>query len=205
VLAIAAAAAGAGLAWLGINLARTAGAPYIPRAGEIVLGGRTLAALVSVTCASALSFGLIPAIHGAGGPVTEGLRTLGRSATANRAVARLRGFLVACQFAVATPLLVVAGLLLVSLHHLGRVDLGLDTHDVLTGAILLPAPQYRDDANVVTLWERLKTQVAALPGVTGVAFTDSRPPDDANNQNNFDLEEAPTRPGGSQPVTTWVD
>ena len=44
-----------------------------------------------------------------------------------------------------------------------------------------------------------------MPGVTAVAFTDSRPPDDAGNQNNFDLEDTPTRPGQSQPVTTWVD
>jgi putative ABC transport system permease protein len=38
-----------------------------------------------------------------------------------------------------------------------------------------------------------------------VAFTDGRPPDDAGNQNNFDLEASPARAGQSQPVTTWVD
>jgi putative ABC transport system permease protein len=161
--------------------------------------------LLSATVASALLFGLIPALHGSGGPVNEGLGTLGRSATANRAVRRVRGVLVACQFAVATPLLVVAGLLLVSLHHLGRVDLGFDTRNIMTGAILLPAAQYKDDAGVLTLWERLKREVAVLPGVLGVAFSDSRPPDDAWDQNNFDLEAFPARPGQSQPVTTWVE
>jgi putative ABC transport system permease protein len=205
VLAVAAAALGLLLAWIGIGLARTAGAPYIPRAAEIAFGGRTLFVLIGVTLCSALMFGLIPAVHGAGGPVSDGLRSLGRSSTGSLGVRRLRGVLVGCQFAVATPLLVVAGLLVVSLARLGRVDLGFDTHNVLTGAILLPAAQYGDDAKVVTLWERLKTQVAALPGVTGVAFTDSRPPDDAGNQNNFDLEASPAQSGQSQPVTTWVD
>src|SRR3954467_5680124 len=81
-----AAGCGVGLACIGISLARTAGAPYIPRAQEIVLGGRTLAVLVSVTLFSTLLFGLIPAIHGAGGPVDEGLRTVGRSSTGNRTV-----------------------------------------------------------------------------------------------------------------------
>ncbi len=205
VLAVAAAVTGVALAWLGIGMARTAGAPYIPRAAEIVLGGRTLLVLLAVTVGSGVLFGLIPAIHGAGGPLDESLRAVGRASTGNRAVRRLRGVLVSLQFAIATPLLVVAGLLLVSLHHLSRVDLGFDTHNVLTGAILLPAAQYRDDAKVVTLWDRLRTSAAAIPGVTGVAFVDSRPPDDAGNQNNFDLEDYAARPGQSQPVTTWVD
>src|SRR4051794_30942926 len=205
VLALAAAALGVGLAWAGVNVARTTGAFSIPRADEIVLGGRTLLMLGGLTACSILLFGLIPAVHGAGGPLNESLRSLGRSSTGNRAVRRLRAVLVACQFAVATPLLVVAGLLLVSLNHLARVDLGFDTHNLLTGAILLPAAQYGDDAKVLTMWERLRTQVAALPGVTGVAFTDGRPPDDASNQNNFDLEASPATAGHSQPVTTWVD
>jgi predicted permease len=204
VLAVAAAALGLAIAWIGISLARTAGAAYIPRAEEIVLGGRTLMVLAGVTLFSGLLFGLIPAAHGAGGPVGEGLRSVGRSATGSVAVRRLRGVLVASQFAIATPLLVIAGLLIISLLRLGRVDLGFDTHNVLTGAVMLPASQYRDDGKVLTFWERLRADVAAVPGVTGVAYTDSRPPEDAGNQNNFELEDFPSG-SGNQPVTTWVD
>src|SRR5262249_54807544 len=69
VLAATAAALGLGLAWAGVSIARTAGAPYIPRAEEIVLGGRTLMLLAGVTLLSGLLFGLIPAVHGAGGSV----------------------------------------------------------------------------------------------------------------------------------------
>jgi predicted permease len=205
VLAIVAAALGVGLAWAGISLARTAGAPYIPRAAEIVLGGRTLLVLAAVTIVSGLLFGMIPAIHGAGGPVDEGLRSLGRSSTGSRAVRRLRGVLVGCQFAVATPLLVIAALLIASLNNLARVDLGFDTRNILTGAVMLPAAQYRDDAKVLTMWERLRTEVSRLPGVTAVAFSNSRPPNDANDHNNFDLEDMPAGPGRPQAVTAWID
>jgi len=38
-----------------------------------------------------------------------------------------------------------------------------------------------------------------------MAYADARPPSDAGNQNNFDLEQVPAGPGRSQPVTTWVD
>ena len=109
----------------------------------------------------------------------------------------------ASQFAIATPLLVVAGLLLVSLNELRRVDLGFDTRNVLTGAIQLPAAQYPESASVV-FWDELKRRVETLPGVSAVAFADGRPPDDASDFNNFDLEDQPTPSGQSQPVTPWL-
>ena len=202
VLAVLASTLGVALAWLGTSLARTAGAAYSPRAAEIAIGGRTLAVLAGVTIASALLFGLVPAIHGAGGPLDEGLRSGGRSSTGAVAARRLRSVLVGSQFAVAMPLLVIAGLLIASLQNLGRVDLGFDTRNVLTGAVMLPQAQYSEDAKVLTFWERLRAEVARLPGVTGVTFVDSRPPSEAGNQNNFDLEDFPSSPGQ---VTTWVD
>ena len=202
-LAIGAAAVGLSIAWGGIRLLQTAGANYVPRAQEIGLDGSVLWLLAAVTIASGVLFGAVPALYGAGGPVEESLRSMGRSATGSRAVRRLRRGLVASQFAIATPLLVGAGLLLVSLNELRRVDLGFDTRNMLTGAIQLPAAQYADSASIV-FWDELKRRVAALPGVSAVAFADGRPPDDVSDFNNFDLEDQPTPAGQSQPVTPWV-
>ena len=202
-LAIGAAAVGLSIAWGGIRLLQTAGANYLPRTQEIGLDGPVLWLLAAVTIASGVLFGAVPALYGAGGPVEESLRSMGRSATGSRAVRRLRRGLVASQFAIATPLLVGAGLLLVSLNELRRVDLGFDTRNMLTGAIQLPAAQYPENASIV-FWDELKRRVAALPGVSAVAFADGRPPDDVSDFNNFDLEDQPTPPGQSQPVTPWV-
>ena len=128
---------------------------------------------------------------------------MGRSATGSVAVRRLRRILVASQFAIAMPLLIVAGLLFASLNQLGRVDLGFETHDLLSGSIQLPATQY-DQGQMRTFWNELQRRIEILPGVSDIAFTDGRPPDDVDNFNNFDLEEAPTPSGKSQPVTAWV-
>jgi putative ABC transport system permease protein len=204
VLSVAAAGLGIGLAWLGMSLARTAGAPYIPRAQEIVLGGRTLLVLAAVTLFSGLLFGMIPAMHGAGGTVDEGLRSSGRSSTGTRAVRRLRGVLVGAQFAVATPLLVVAGLLIASLNNLVRVDVGFDTRNVLTGAVTLPASQYPDAAKILNFWERLRTGVTRLPAVTAVAFTTGRPPAEAGEHNDFVLEDTGAGSGDGRGVAAWV-
>ena len=176
-LAIGAAAVGLSIAWGGIRLLQTAGANYFPRTQEIGLDGPVLWLLAAVTIASGVLFGAVPALYGAGGPVDESLRSMGRSATGSLAVRRLRRGLVASQFAIATPLLVVAGLLLVSLNELRRVDLGFDTRNMLTGAIQLPAAQYPENASVV-FWDELKRRVEALPGVSAVAFADGRPPDE---------------------------
>ena len=149
-------------------------------------------------------FGLVPAVHGTGGPVDESLRSLGRSSTGSRGVQRLRRALVGSQFAIATPLLVVAGLLLVSLNALKQVDLGFDSRNLLTGSMRLPAATYSEPARIKTFYDELKRRVEALPGAGTVAFSDSRPPNGVNNFNNFDLEEFPTPPGQSQPATPWV-
>jgi hypothetical protein len=196
-------AVGLTLAWGGVRLLQTAGATYFPRTQEMALAGPVLLLLAAVTLASAVLFGLVPSLHGTGGPVDESLRSMGRSATGSLAVRRLRRALVASQFAIATPLLVVAGLLLVSLNELRRVDLGFDTRNVLTGAIQLPAAQYQEEARVTVFWDELKRRVERLPGVSAVAFADGRPPDDVGNFNNFDLEDH----GRLRPVTgpsPWV-
>ncbi|HMF97337.1 MAG TPA: ABC transporter permease [Vicinamibacterales bacterium] len=203
-LAAGASVVGVAIARAGVGLVRDFGAAYFPRSSEIALDGPVLWLLVSLTAASALLFGLVPAVHGSGGPVEDTLRASGRSTTGGIGARRLRRALVAAQFAIATPLLVVAGLLLASLNELGRVDLGFDTRNLVSGSIQLPATQYADAGHITSFWDELQRRLAALPGVDGVTFADSRPPTDVNNYNNFDLEDFPAAAGQSQPVTPWI-
>jgi putative ABC transport system permease protein len=204
-LAIGAAGVGIAVGWAGIQLVRELGPAYVPRTQEISVDRSVRWLVVALTSASALLFGLVPAVHGTGGSLDESLRSMGsRSSTGSVTVRRLRHLLVGSQFAIATPLLVVAGLLLASLNELGRVDLGFDSRNILTGSIVLPSAQYPQAGQVAAFWDELQRRVETLPGVSGVAFADGRPPNDVNNFNNFDLEDALTPPGQSQPVTPWV-
>jgi putative ABC transport system permease protein len=116
----------------------------------------------------------------------------------------MRRILVGAQFAIATPLLIVAGLLLGSLNQLRQVDLGYDTQQLLIGSIRLPATQYTEAPRMEGFWDELKLRIEAMPSVTSVAFADGLPPNQVGDHNNFDLEDHPTPPGGSQPVTPWV-
>jgi putative ABC transport system permease protein len=202
-LAVAAAGVGLSLAAAGIRLLQNFGTDYFPRVQEIALDGPVLGMLAALTAVSALILGVLPAVHSTG-QVDESLRTSGRSVTGSVAVRRLRRALVGSQFAIATPLLIVAGLLLTSLNQLGRVDLGFDTRNIVTGSLSLPDAQYPEAAQVAGFWSELERRVEALPGVSAAAFADGLPPDGVNNFNNFDLEDYPTQPGQSQPVTPWV-
>jgi predicted permease len=160
--------------------------------------------MTALTLLSLLLFGLVPAFQGAGGSLQDSLRSLGRTATGTVAVRRLRRALVGAEFALATPLLVVAVLLLASLNELQRVDLGFDTRNLLTGSVRLPTAQYGEPGRVTSFWNELEQRLQAVPSVAGVAFADGRPPNGVGNINNFDLELAPTPAGQSQPATPWV-
>jgi len=204
VLALGAALVGIGLAAIGTTVLRTAGETYLPRMHEVAFDGSFYGVLALVTLMSAAIFAVVPAVHGSGGPLDRSLRLMGRSATGNLAARHLRRVLVGSQFAIVTPLLVVAGLLAGTLHELGRVNLGFDSHGVIAGMLQLPAARYSRAGAADSFWEQLQRRVEAVPGVTGVTFADGLPPDGVDNFNNFDLEDHPAGPGQSQPVTPWV-
>jgi len=203
VLATGAVALGLGVAWAGMQVLQTQGATYFPRTQEIRFDAPMIWLMAGLAISSALIFGLVPALHATGGSVDASLRS-GRTIAGGAGVRRLRRSLVAAQFAIATPLLIIAALLLTSLDRLRQVDLGFDTARVLTGSIRLPGAQYTDNDRINAFWDELQRQVQALPGVTSVAFGDGIPPNTAGQHNNFDLEQYPTQPGQSQPVTPWL-
>ncbi|HEX6215930.1 MAG TPA: FtsX-like permease family protein, partial [Vicinamibacterales bacterium] len=202
-LATGAVALGAGIAWAGMQLLQAQGATYLPRTQEIRFDAPMLWLMAGLAMSSALIFGLVPALHATGGSVDAALRS-GRTVAGGAGVRRLRRGLVAAQFAIATPLLIIAALLLASLDRLRQVDVGVDASSVLTGSIRLPGAQYTDNDRILAFWDELERRVAALPGVQSVASSDGLPPNTAGQHNNFDLEQYPAGAGRSQPVTPWV-
>ena len=203
-LALVSVALASAVARAGVGLLRGVESPYLPRMQEIAFDGPAAWLLCGLGVTSALMFGLVPALHGGVGQIDGSLRSMQRTSTASVGVRRIRRILVGSQFAIATPLLIVTALLLVSLNALKSVEIGFDGRGVLTSAIRLPSAQYRDETRVRWTWDEIERRVASLPGVAGVAFSDGLPPNGVGNFNNFDLEEFPAAAGEPQPVTPWV-
>ena len=198
VLTAGAAAVGLVVAILSVNLVTAYGTGYIPRLAEVRLSAPVLGWLAVLAIGSgALIFagGLMPAVRGSRARMDGALRSGGRSSTAGPMARRLRHVLVASEFALATPLIVAAVLVMASLGRLQRVNVGIDTERMLTAEVALPGTQYSEEADRKAFWERALARISALPGVRAAALADSRPPSDAGNLNNFDLEDRPTPPG----------
>jgi len=209
VMALAASAAivGVGIAVLAVNTVRAYGEGYVPRIGEVQLSAPVLAWLAALALASAVLMfmgGLVTVVRGSQRQMDQTLRSGGRSVTGGLATRRLRHALVAIEFAVATPLIVAAVLVVTSLDRLQRVSVGIDADRVLTGELSLPNARYPDPSTRRSFWERVRDRVSSIPGVEAVAVADSRPPQAAGNLNNFDLEDHPTPPGMNQPLSVWV-
>ena len=204
ILSTAAALVGLGVAIALLQLITFYGANYIPRIDEIRLFGPALLWLTGLTLASAVMIGLVPALHGSRVRADVALRAGGRSATDGPASRRVRRVLVAAEFALATPLLVAAALVLLSLDRLNQVPVGLDTDRMLTAAVSLTGARYARDTDRAAFWKRAQERLLAVPGVEAAAVADSRPPREPGQHNNFDLEDHPTLAGQSQPVCPWV-
>ncbi len=129
--------------------------------------------IAAVSLATAVIFGLAPALHATRVDLVPALKNdAGQPAGAGSAV-RFRHALVVAQFALAMTLLGAAGLFAQSLSNVNRVEAGVRTDDIVTFR-LQPGINGYDDARLRTFYDRVETELAARPGVTGVAAADRR-------------------------------
>jgi predicted permease len=129
--------------------------------------------VLSIVCGFAA--GLAPAL------ISSQVNLTGKAATGSRAssgprTARVRGVLVAGQVALATVLLIGAGLVIRSFAHLQRADLGYNPANILTARVALPYGKYSSDGpKTEAFYRQLLDKVAVLPGVELAALNHNLP------------------------------
>jgi predicted permease len=172
-----------------------AGMQTVP-SGAARVDGIVLLFLFLASVLTGTLFGLFPALRAARSNPSQTLKT-GTSST-NRSQGgrdRFRDSLVVAQVAVATMLLVGAGLLTGSLAHLMRVNPGFRSDNVLYAEISLSPSRYPEEPQVTAFWDRLCEQVSALPGVDSAGVANS-PPFAVNFMTGFTIEgRTPKNPG----------
>lgn len=145
----------------------------IPPVFRFGLDGSVLGFTVFVTVASALVFGIVPALRSSrAGAAT--LRDGGRSGRSTGS-ARFGSALVVLQTAIAVVLLVGGGLLMKSIAGMRNQDFGFDPHNVLTVRLAPPTNEYPEAADLRAFWNAVEDRVAEIPGVTAVGNTQSHP------------------------------
>jgi predicted permease len=159
--------AGVALAWWSQRIL-LALAPAAVRAANVPFDGRVLIFVALVVVLSTVLTGLLPALRASRVELQSVLKSGGRGTVGGGA--RLRKLLVATQVALALGLLAGAGLLVESFRNVQRVEAGIDPGDVLLMSMNLPAASYAPGKEP-QFFERLLTEVRAVPGVRSAAVT----------------------------------
>jgi putative ABC transport system permease protein len=127
-----------------------------------------------VALATGLLFGLAPAWHATRSDPETVLKRGGRSSVSGGRLI-VRNGLVAGELALATILLVGAGLLIQSLLRLEQVELGFRPAGVLTFQLAAPATKYPNLAKRSALYREALRSLSTIPGVSGTAMSSGIP------------------------------
>lgn len=173
VLATAGGVVAVGVAALGIRFLIAAGPATVPRLAEAGLDPGVLLFALGLTLTTGLLFGLAPALRAGRPDLQRTLRSEGRSSIAFSGRDRVRSFLIVTEIAVTVVLLVSAGLFIRSAIRLQQVPFGIDTENVLTARIALPAARYATPESVATAYGRVMENARRVPGIrhAGAATT----------------------------------
>lgn len=167
VLALLGGAIGVLLARALLGVLRVSDASGLPRGELTAIDARVLTFAFGLSLLAALGFGLIPALRATRADLRGDLGSGARQRGSTRAGRRVGFALVASEVALATVLVVGAGLLLNSLRSLRAVQPGLDASDVLAIEVAPPVAQYEGDRKTV-YYDQVSRRIAALPGVRSV-------------------------------------
>jgi putative ABC transport system permease protein len=202
VLALLGGSGGIVLTWMTMS-AITAMAPIaVTRIATFRVDGPVLAFSAIVSMATAMVFGLLPALRAAR-PVSADLRLAahGRVAGGRSPARRL---LVAAEVALAVLLLTGAALMVQSVGRLLRVNPGFASDGVLTLRTVMLGRAYATRDQVTARTAAVLSQILAVPGVTSAAAASQIPLGGDGDRYGFHMQERPSEnPANDPPVERY--
>jgi predicted permease len=160
----------------GVSLIKALDPGEIIRLQAIAIDGTALLFVFGLTLVTALLFGLLPALVLSRANLASALRDEGgRTGTAARERHRSQNILVIGQVALASVLLIGAGLLLRSFLVLQSVPLGFNSHQVLVADVYLASTKYAAGEKRKAFFDSLLDKVGRLPGVIDAGLNDGVP------------------------------
>jgi predicted permease len=146
----------------------------IPMLSAASVDTNVLAFTVITTMVVGLLIGLVPALQFSRANEATLINDSSRGSTEGKRSAALREILVVGEVALALVLLVGGGLLLRSFLHVLDVDLGFQPHGVVAWEVEATR-DYETRIERTAFYRDVADQVAALPGIDAVSFTDTPP------------------------------
>jgi putative ABC transport system permease protein len=162
----------------------------------IAVDSHALMFALLISTGAAMIFGLMPALYAAGADVNDVLRSGGRTSYSSAGRARVWNLLVAGEIALASMLLIGAGLAMKSFVNLQRVNPGIRPDRVLTFRMRLPTDNlYKSRAEQAAFYRNVIDKVKRLPGIQSAGLTDVLPLGEQNDREYFTIENRPLPPG----------
>ena len=173
------------------------GAGQVSRPG-IALDGQVLLFTLLISLASALIFGLAPAIFQSKTDVNESLKLSGRGLS--RAGGPMRSLFAISEVALALVLLICSALTLKSFWHIQQVKPGFIAGRVLALEMELPTDsKYRTAPEQSDFFRRVLEKVQLVPGIRSAAVTSVLPLDGSENSSlGFLIEGRPPLASGQR-------
>jgi putative ABC transport system permease protein len=120
---------------------------------------------IAASLLCALLCGLLPAIRFMRHHPQQALRSESRTASESAGGKQVRRALVIAEVAASVTLVVLAGMFLLSLYRLLRVDRGFATEHVVSASIVMPDKQYSEPATREAFYQHSLDHLRQLPGV----------------------------------------
>ena len=146
----------------------------VPRLFEVELDARLVLVSLGIALLATIGAGLWPALHVTASPPFQALAAEGSRTGDAPGRRRVQRSLVMVQVAMATMLLIGAGVMLRSFRRVIERPLGFEPEGLASVMIEPPPDKYPTRERTLDLYQRLERAVAALPGVRGVALTGGR-------------------------------
>jgi putative ABC transport system permease protein len=184
-------------AWWGVKALNTLIPANLLPVPDVRVDLTVLAFALALTIATGLLFGFAPAWHAVKADLNEVLKQTSRGSSGARS--RLRNGLAAGELALATMLLIGAGLLTQSLMRLQNVSLGFEPDRLLTFQLSLPSSAYPPETTT-DFYRRLLESLRAIPGVRDAGVSSGIP----FGQGNYTASPIVTKGPSPLPADTAV-
>ena len=202
-LALLGGVAGLLLAIWGVRVLIALSPDAVPRVETVGVDGRVLMFAIGISLLTGLAFGMAQAWKANSVNLSETLKEGERGSSEGLHRNRLRGSLVASEFALAVVLLAGAGLMVRTFLALQHVDPGFDPHGVLSLVVGVAGTEEGIAGHTGNFYQQVLRKVGAVPGIESVSGINHLPLAGDEWGFPFHVQGRPPERPGEEPVAAY--
>jgi predicted permease len=203
-IAVLGGALGTLLGFWGVRIFDAALVPAVkPAYIDFSIDARVVLYLAGVTAGAAILFGIVPALQLSRLDLTTALKE-SSAASGGRRTRTISAALVVTEVALAVVLLTGAGLMARSFVNTMKADIGFEPANLLSFSLNLRRTKYPTVSEQAHFYERLKSRLAAIPGVEAISVTSDLPAE-SPDEFDYDVEGAPAERPAHRAMGLLVD